>query len=31
VLAPLGHQNCRLGAAYINGGDEIGLVARHKQ
>jgi len=30
VVAPLGHQDCRLGAADINCGDEIGLVARHK-
>ena len=30
VLAPLGHQDCRLGTAYINGGDQIRFVARHK-
>src|ERR1017187_4679583 len=29
VLAQFGHQDGGLGAAYVNGGDEIGLVARH--
>ncbi len=30
VLAQLGHQDGGLGAAYVNGGNEIGLMIRHK-